>query len=512
MVNINLQNAGSLVIEEIMSFHDWVMIVVLSVSLLTFIILLNIFVNKLSYRRLIEGQDLECAWTVAPVLILAAIGLPSLQLLYIVDGGETAVLSIKAIGNQWYWQYDHPYHNPVESYMTSGIYRLLDVDNRVQIPAWNTIQILITAADVLHSWTVPVIGVKADAVPGRVNKAFLQPKRVGIFYGQCREICGRNHRFMPIAMECYEFNLVFTLKVRYKKVKMINISIILSVLFVLLSVAFYTQLERKTLGYLQHRKGPNKPGLMGLLIPFADAIKLVTKETQIPNRRNKIVFNVIPMLALTLPLMAWIIYPSGFPVLSMKYSTLYFLCITRVRVYAVLGAGWRRNRSFAIMGAVRSVAQSVSYEVSLSLIIIHCIVFFNYSIYQIKLRSLTTFLFLFIILLLVSSLAETNRSPFDFSEGESELVSGFNTEFGSVSFVMIFLAEYLSIMFMAAIISALFNMTAFLDFFLSCLLWAMTFIWARGTLPRFRYDQLISLAWKSYLPISLSGACLFVVC
>ena len=120
---------------------------------------------------------------------------------------------------------------------------------------------------------------------------------------------------------------------------MINISIILSVLFVLLSVAFYTQLERKTLGYLQHRKGPNKPGLMGLLIPFADAIKLVTKETQIPNRRNKIVFNVIPMLALTLPLMAWIIYPSGFPVLSMKYSTLYFLCITRVRVYAVLGAG-----------------------------------------------------------------------------------------------------------------------------------------------------------------------------
>jgi len=292
---------------------------------------------------------------------------------------------------------------------------------------------------------------------------------------------------------------------------MINLSLLFSVLFVLISVAFYTQLERKTLGYLQHRKGPNKPGLMGLLIPFADAIKLLSKETVIPHRRNKVVFMFIPLLALTLPLIAWIIYPSGFPVLSLKYSTLYFLCITRVRVYAVLGAGWRRNRSFAIMGAVRSVAQSVSYEVSLSLIIIHWISFYNYSIYQLKLWPLTTFIFFIIILLLVSSLAETNRSPFDFSEGESELVSGFNTEFGSVSFVLIFLAEYLSILFMAAIISALFNMTVFLDFFLFCLLWAIAFIWARGTLPRFRYDQLISLAWKCYLPISLCGACLIVV-
>lgn len=146
------------------------------------------------------------------------------------------------------------------------------------------------------------------------------------------------------------------------------------------------------------------------------------------------------------------------------------------------------------MGAVRSVAQSVSYEVSLSLIIIHWIAYYNFSIYQIKLSPLSTFLFLIIMLLFVSSLAETNRSPFDFSEGESELVSGFNTEFGSVSFVMIFLAEYLSIIFMAAMIRALFNMTAFFDLFLACILWAMAFIWARGTLPRFRYDQLMRLA------------------
>ena len=160
----------------------------------------------------------------------------------------------------------------------------------------------------------------------------------------------------------------------------------------------------------------------------------------------------------------------------MKYSVLYFLCVSSVRVYAILGAGWGRNRRYSILGAIRAVAQSVSYEVRLSLIIIHWICFYHYSVYHRKCTPIGTFLFLMLLLLFVSALAETNRSPFDFSEGESELVRGYNTEYSSVHFVMIFLAEYMSFLFMAVIMSALFNMRNYADLYIFFVLWSLLFI------------------------------------
>lgn len=271
----------------------------------------------------------------------------------------------------------------------------------------------------------------------------------------------------------------------------------------MLGVAFFTLLERKFLGYIQNRKGPNKPALAGLLVPFADALKLINKEQSRPSRRLKSLFYWVPCLTLLIPCILWIIYPNWLPVTSFKYSTLLFLCISAVGVYSLLGAGWRRNRQYTMLGAVRAVAQSVSYEVRLSFILLSCVIFFNFTLLINKLIPLALFLFSSILILLVSSYAETNRTPFDFSEGESELVRGYNTEFSSVPFVMIFLAEYISILFIAVMISLLFNMRGYEDLFLFSLIWAISFLWARGTLPRFRYDQLMYLAWKCFLPFVL---------
>lgn len=275
---------------------------------------------------------------------------------------------------------------------------------------------------------------------------------------------------------------------------MVTVSLSLQALITIIRVAFYTLYERKVLGYVQERKGPNKPSLRGLLIPFADAIKLVSKEIRWPDRGNKLLFFFVPSLALLIPLLLWIIYPSSYQVLKFKYSALFFICISSVGVYAILGAGWGRNRKYSLLGAVRAVAQSISYEVRFSLIIIHCVLFYFYEVIQDKSTSLCCFLFWAVFLLLVSSLAETNRSPFDFTEGESELVRGFNTEFSAVSFLILFLAEYISILFISMMISALFCMSVYLELFVFSALWATVFIWTRGTLPRLRYDQLMFFA------------------
>ena len=187
-------------------------------------------------------------------------------------------------------------------------------------------------------------------------------------------------------------------------------------------------------------------------------------------------------------------YPAVFECLSFRFSSLFFLCVSSLGVYAILGAGWRSNRKYTLMGAIRSVAQSVSYEVSLSIVILHRIVFFNFTLHTPKTRPLSTFLFFPMIILFLSSLAETNRAPFDFAEGESELVRGFNTEYSSLQFVILFLSEYISILFMSALVSLVFNATVVLDGFLILVFWGIAFIWARGTLPRLRYDQLMMLA------------------
>lgn len=279
---------------------------------------------------------------------------------------------------------------------------------------------------------------------------------------------------------------------------------------VVVSVAFFTLLERKVLAYIQNRKGPNKPGPTGLIVSVADAIKLITKRLNITQRSNKFLFYFAPFLSLTIPILLWIVFPNFNPTLHFKYSVLWFLCVTSIGVYAILGAGWRSNRKYTLIGGVRAVAQSISYEASLAIIVLHCVVYFAFELSEKKLTVLGIFLTVNILLFFLTSLAETNRSPFDFSEGESELVRGFNTEYSSVSFLLIFLGEYMSILFMAVMVRLLFIIRNLSDMFLFTIFWALMFIWRRGTLPRLRYDQLIVLAWKSILPVTLRSFSLLI--
>ena len=279
---------------------------------------------------------------------------------------------------------------------------------------------------------------------------------------------------------------------------------------VVVSVAFFTLLERKVLAYIQNRKGPNKPGPTGLIVSVADAIKLVTKGFNISQYRNKFLFYLSPFLTLIVPILLWIVYPNNHATLQFKFSVLWFLCVTSVGVYAILGAGWSSNRKYTLIGGVRAVAQSISYEARLAIIVLHCVAYFSFVIREIKLSVLIPFLTINILLFFLTALAETNRSPFDFSEGESELVSGFNTEYRSVSFLLIFLGEYMSILFMAAMVRLLFIMSNIADILLFTLFWAVMFIWSRGTLPRLRYDQLMVLAWKSILPLTLRSFSLLI--
>jgi len=194
--------------EHIHRFHDWICIFVFSISLLRFSLIIIIWKESNTYRYLNESQTLETMWTFLPSVMLAAVVLPSLRLLYLVDEGGTLGVSIKAVGHQWYWQYDYP-DAQYDSYLKRWeVYRLLQSDHRLFTNNGYRTQLIVTAADVLHSWTVPTLGVKADAVPGRVNKLFLRPKRAGVYHGQCSEICGRNHSFMPICLECC-FDLIY---------------------------------------------------------------------------------------------------------------------------------------------------------------------------------------------------------------------------------------------------------------------------------------------------------------
>lgn len=272
---------------------------------------------------------------------------------------------------------------------------------------------------------------------------------------------------------------------------------------VIIRVAFYTLLERKLLGYFQNRKGPNKPGIAGLLVPFGDAVKLGTKENNHPRWRNNLVYAVVPSLTLMITIVLWGVYPSGYETLTFKYSVLWFICVSSLGVYALLGAGWGSNRKYSMFGAVRAVAQSVSYEVSLAFLVVHWIIFYQFTLMSDKLMSIGPFLFTSIFILLVTTLAETNRTPFDFSEGESELVRGYNTEYRSIPFVFIFLSEYMSIVFISVIVRIIYNITRYYDLFIYVIWWSMIYIWRRGTLPRLRYDQLIRIAWKRYLPLVL---------
>nr|QRV62548.1 NADH dehydrogenase subunit 1 [Hydroporus sp. IBE<ESP> AV45] len=289
------------------------------------------------------------------------------------------------------------------------------------------------------------------------------------------------------------------------------ICMLLLVICVLVGVAFLTLLERKVLGYIQIRKGPNKVGFMGIPQPFSDAIKLFSSEQTFPLLSNYIMYYYSPVMSLFLSLLMWMIMPFFMNLFSFNLGMLFFLCITSMGVYTVMIAGWSSNSSYSLLGGMRAVAQTISYEVSLSLIFMSFMImvggFSLLNFYKYQQYIWMIFLFLPLCMIwFVSSLAETNRTPFDFAEGESELVSGFNVEYSSGGFALIFLSEYSSILFMSMLFSVLFLGSDLFSllFYLELVFISFLFIWVRGTLPRFRYDKLMYLAWKSFLPISLN--------
>nr|WJR82123.1 NADH dehydrogenase subunit 1 [Amphimallon sp.] len=298
---------------------------------------------------------------------------------------------------------------------------------------------------------------------------------------------------------------------------MMFINVIILVICVLVGVAFLTLLERKVLGYIQIRKGPNKVGYMGIPQPFSDGIKLFTKEQTYPIMSNFNIYFMCPVFSLFLSLTLWMCMPFISVLLNFNFGILYFLCISSLGVYPIMIAGWSSNSNYSLLGSIRAIAQTISYEVSLSLIMLS----FLYLISSLNILDFMKYQdgvwFLFICLPLcmmwiVSSLAETNRTPFDFAEGESELVSGFNVEYSSGGFALIFMAEYSSILFMSMMCVMLFLGGDLVSWFFFMKLGFMAFLWlwVRGTLPRYRYDKLMYLCWKSFLPVSLNYLFLFM--
>ena len=286
---------------------------------------------------------------------------------------------------------------------------------------------------------------------------------------------------------------------------------------VLISVAYLTLAERKIIGYSQSRKGPNVVGVYGLLQPLADGIKLFSKEMVIPNHVSIFLYFFSPILALTLGLVVWGLLPlNSLSVFSdVNLGILIIFALSSVGVYAILMSGWSSNSKYAFMGSLRAAAQMISYEVSIGLIIISVIICTGSMnlINIIHTQEQTTW-FIFPLLpaafmFFISCLAETNRAPFDLTEGESELVSGYNVEYSSMTFALFFLAEYSHIIFMSFLFALIFLGGWFfyfstpIIFFIKGTLIVFLFVWVRTSFPRLRYDQLMSLLWKSYLPLSL---------
>nr|AWN56244.1 NADH dehydrogenase subunit 1 [Eriopis connexa] len=289
------------------------------------------------------------------------------------------------------------------------------------------------------------------------------------------------------------------------------LNLIILMVCVLVGVAFLTLLERKLLGYIQIRKGPNKVGVMGILQPFADAIKLFSKEQVYPYMSNKLIFMFSPFLNLFLSLLLWISMPFYCYMFKFNFSVLFFFSISSLSVYTIMMSGWSSNSTYSLLGSLRSVAQTISYEVSMFMILLSFLVLvmslnlYDFLFYQ----KMIWFVFLnfpLSCMWFISSLAETNRTPFDFAEGESELVSGFNVEYSGLGFALIFMAEYASILFMSMISVLIFLGGDFYSwfFFMKLVFLSFFWIWVRGTLPRYRYDKLMFLSWKVFLPVSLN--------
>ncbi len=293
---------------------------------------------------------------------------------------------------------------------------------------------------------------------------------------------------------------------------------------VLLVMAYYTYAERKVLGAMQRRQGPMTVGPFGLLQPIADGIKLLSKETIIPSQASKVVFLIAPMLTFSLALVAWAVIPidAGLALADINVGILYLFAISSMGVYGIIMAGWASNSKYAFLGGMRSASQMVSYEVSMGLVIVCvllCVGSLNLSDIVTAPRPVWVQVMLFpmLIVFLVSILAECNRAPFDLPEGESEITGGFMVEYSAMTFALFFLGEYTNMILMSAMTTVLFLggwlppfgiealavVPGFIWFILKTFLIMFFFLWARATFPRYRYDQLMRLGWKIFLPFTL---------
>nr|YP_009695261.1 NADH dehydrogenase subunit 1 [Ryssota otaheitana]QDM39455.1 NADH dehydrogenase subunit 1 [Ryssota otaheitana] len=284
-------------------------------------------------------------------------------------------------------------------------------------------------------------------------------------------------------------------------------------LCVILSVAYFTLLERKTLGYTQTRKGPNKVGSFGLLQPLSDALKLFVKEKLVIVDSNILLFYIIPSFSFTLSLFIWYLLPSFYTMKFVLYGLMLFFCVSALNVYGTMMAGWASNSKYAFLGAMRAAAQTISYEVMMIILLLFPSIIISSLCWN---KAMNGFPILMLIPLLMiwftSTLAETNRAPFDFAEGESELVSGFNIEYYGGLFALLFLGEYMSILFMAVSTTVWFFWVGNIFVFISSILFvSIMFLLSRATFPRYRYDLLMMLCWKSFLPIALGAMVLSII-
>nr|QDH07444.1 NADH dehydrogenase subunit 1 [Pilsbryoconcha exilis] len=283
----------------------------------------------------------------------------------------------------------------------------------------------------------------------------------------------------------------------------IIVSQLVVMVLALVAMAFLTLMERKSLAYMQLRKGPNKLGLAGLPQPMADAMKLLTKETSTPAAANWLPMSMAPLMALLLSLFIWALYPSTHLLSQKSLGLLLFISVSAMAVYPIMVGGWTSNSKYALLGATRAMAQTISYEIPM----IFSLIFYSLMANTLNLSALCITLSLkfkcllatpMALVWLTTILAETNRTPFDFAEGESELVSGFNVEYSGTKFAILFMAEYLNILFMSMMSSIL---------LMNGLVWAPAFAFffllARGTMPRHRYDLMMNMAWESLIPTSL---------
>ena len=304
----------------------------------------------------------------------------------------------------------------------------------------------------------------------------------------------------------------------------IILKIIVIIAPLMVFIAYLTFFERKVIGAIQLRKGPNVVGPFGLLQPFADGIKLLTKETILPQNSNKILFLFSPMLTFTLALLAWAVIPIDYGIVlsNINVGILYILAVSSLGVYGIIMAGWSSNSRYAFLGALRSAAQMISYEVSICLIIINILITVgSLNLTDIVLAQKDIWFFLphfpIFVIFFISTLAETNRAPFDLPEAEAELVAGYNVEYSSLAFGLFFLGEYGNMILMSSLTTILFLggwfppvdiyffnvIPGFFWFFIKVCIILFLFLWIRATLPRYRYDQLMRLGWKIFLPLTL---------